>query len=527
MTAQLDIRKPWFGQFLLQPRHTPHTVSLPSEWQTIDLGHFALRVCPSVPIAQVTTNHGQAVMLGHAFSTVRRASRTDTLHEIAEEPHTQLRMARSAVESLAGRFVLFIWDGSRLRIVPDPVVSFKVVWGQDSSGQTQAASDVKLLRASGGFQPNNRPEWQWARMQPKFQRMGGYPIGHTPLEGVRPLPANQILDLDGPTETSMWRAFPKHVKEKRGRAEVQGLVYEHLAQVFQNAADEGLELWFPITSGQDSRFIAAAAHKAHLDGWLRQPVQFYFIEKEFVSATGKVDRAHVEFLRKQGVPITIFKARTDKELADIDPPFVPLAHHSFLSHLTFRLALNDGTAFPINRLFAMANTAENIKFMHDAPDAAVPKEAARGLGYPNHRFVLAYFGNWMRDAQPHAKNTAHFVHELAWWESVLEHFSGNMLHSGNGQVPMWCPMNFHRFYELGHSMDLSERDHHTSRFFRLATADWWPLLGTFPLNPDRRTRAIIALKRLGLYRLYRPWGQRYRWWASGRAQRRAERQNLK
>jgi len=481
--------------------------------------HHILLTCPSIPVTQVKSGDLEISMLGHAFSTERDESTADLLGRLCAATGGLKQAIPPVLDELAGRFLLLISTKHTLRVVPDAVNSFKVLIGVDAKGQTHLAPDPNLFTAIKGFPLRVDPAWAWTFRQNKFRQMTGFPVGATPHQNVKALPANHVLDIDGNGETTIWRSFPRRAKTAMGREDVAELVWRGLAQAFRNAQRQGHELWFPITSGQDSRFIAAAAWRAWKDGKLLQPIHFYFIEKERTTQTAIVDRQHVEHLRKNGVQVDIFKAKSDSEMMALRRPEDGKRYLSFVAHLVFRYALNQGTAFPKHRLFAMANTAETIKFMHDGPDPTSGQGAAMGLGYPNHPLVKNHLQEWFDEAAPTAKRLGYAVHELLWWETVLTHFSGNMLHYGNAFVPMWCPLNFGAFYEWGLGLPLSDRDHHTSRFFREATAAWWPLMAEFPINPDRRTRTIIALKRLRLYWLYRPLAMRGRWWKSGREQR--------
>lgn len=513
--TDLKVDAPWFGQFLLEPLEAPVAVELPENWQRIELNHYRLDICPSVPWASATFKGRTVVVLGHAFCGWKRISPEEKALEIASAQWDKTRPILREISSLIGRFCIFISGHQALRIIPDPTVSFKVLTGWGNDKGFRAASEIKLLDATGQFHRNNQGAWGWGAAQKTFQTLTGWPLEETPLSGVKPIPANHLITDRFNLEPQ--RIFPFHKRQELSAEEVKVRMARNWSRAFLNARDAGYELWFPVTSGQDSRLIAAAAKSAFGE---KNP-RLYFIEKGEATPTGRVDRAHVDHLQQQGIDVAIHPVKTDEEIAALG--YNPRRWHSFLGHLTHRLPVNNGLHFPARRLYLSGFTAEVFKDVIESDPVWNGISAARALRYPNHPIVTGFWTLWLRKFHKRAISMGYEPSEFLYWEARMVHFAANMIHLGNQAMPFASAFNGWTIYELGMALPKKDRDHHTSRFFQDCTKEWWPELATFPLNPDRRTRTIILLKKLGLYRFYRPIGQYHRWWKDGWQRRRHER----
>ena len=518
----LTVNAPWFGQFLLTSGPNDLPFDLPENWQSFTLGNHTLRVCPSVPCATGQTDTTQIVTLGCSFCGVEKKSPAEKAEEMARADWSAPDALPESVQTLVGRFLLFVLHEENLRILPDPTLSFHAFVGRGSSGQLYASSEIKLLRATKQFAPNASESWSWSLRQPRFQRQSRHPLDETDLAGVQMIPANHVWHLghqEGPI-----RVFPFRKKTKTETEPVSSLMLKAITTASSNAQEAGYKIWFPITAGQDSRFIASAAMHGHAQAILSQPVHLYHIQKKALSPMNRVDLNHAHHLQQQGIDVVIFTEKSKAELTQLQ--YQPLRWHSAVGHQTFGLPLNDGNLFPRNDLFAMGHTAEILKNMQDGPDCMSGVGAAKSLSFPNLQKAIAVLDEWVKSVRKVAFAFGYRISEFLWWERQLSLFSGTQMHLANLTAPTWSPFNSWQIIEASLGLPLKERDHHTSRFFAKNIAEWSPVLTAFPYNPDRRTRSITILKKLRIYWLYRPLGLWWRWHLSGREQKREARNRM-
>jgi hypothetical protein len=509
MENSLDVRAPWFGQFLLSP-----DIPLPDglqKWNSWKVEDLRLTVCPSVPVAFASEDGCKVWMLGHAYSGERVETNEELVRRIAQQ--MPVDGMPEVIEWIVGRFLLIIEQAGVIRIVPDPVATFKALAGRDEQGRFWASSEVKLLQHFDCFRACNDKRWLWARNQKRFQVMTGNIMNLSALEGMTFIPINHsVSNVDGTTPR---RVFPTQARAKQSAEMVRNQITNLVQNAYVNAEKAGLELWFSVTSGQDSRFLLSLAMAAYRNKKLKQKPRFYFIQKRDLSIYQQADFDYVNRLINDGWDIEIFHEKPESLLQEWN--YNAEKWHSPRCHLTRFLPANECPHFPSNRLFASGITAEITRRWDNEKSCITVKDVAIALKFPNHPFIL--------DALEQFKDNNHQVDplkyeffELAYWE-LTQLFSGAMIHYGNIAMPYWCPMNSWKFYELMLSIPHSERGQPTSRFFTESSFVWLPELSKHPINFHYRNRIINGMKAIGLYRFWRWYVLHRMWWKSGREQK--------
>jgi hypothetical protein len=237
---------------------------VPSSWRSTTLGHFTLRTDPSEELwVDQSGDAHQAVFIGTPVDLVRP---NDSGARIARRTTTALQKGGiqgllDQVAPLGGRFVMVARRQEAIYIVPDCAATVPIFWHGDGSSII-VGSHAKLVAEVAEADTDEAT----ARLVNLRRTLNPRYTVHQPAllthyEGVRPVLANCILEIDTSRGTARHRRFyPMRPIEARDFEHAYS-VFEETLRVHVAALSKRHKVGVSLTAGLDSRTTFAAARQ--------------------------------------------------------------------------------------------------------------------------------------------------------------------------------------------------------------------------------------------------------------------------
>jgi hypothetical protein len=126
-----------------------------------------------------------------------------------------------------------------------------------------------------------------------------------------------------------------------------------------------------------------------------------------------------------------------------------------------------------------------------------------GLGHAE-----AALEEWLQTGLPHFTACGYDFRDMFYWEERTGNWAAKGKTEGALRGNVFSPFSSHILLETLLSTNRADRDKHFNTLYDTILKILSPNALDVPINPNPRIRVIKALKRLGVYRLYRQVGLR-------------------
>jgi hypothetical protein len=476
-------------QFIIGPE-----AAAPADgWRVVALeGGWTLAHCPTLPAHTVADRAGTSwTLLGLCWET--DPSRPAPMAAIAAHRDGAIE---DLYRSWVGRWVLI----GRNEVHLDPAGMLGVLYLDHSvaasSGVCISSSAALLSRA---LKPGVRPTFEIAH----GRGMDWYPPPGARLPGLRRLLPTQILLMDRLVAGAPY-VRPRTFRIEAAPADHEALVEElrrYLVDAIRAVAAGRDRLYLPLTAGQDSRLILAAAHAAGVAvetytfamTWRWHGVALTRADREIPPRLAEVVGAAHHLIRGRppdAARLAAWRSHTGGHSAGVDEHQIATGQWDALP--TGALVLRGGV-FELGRCFYYKRLPE-LRTAND-PDAVAKMVDRFGLArhfasITQHTAALREWLEWCK-AHPierfDIRDRLYLEQRLAAWLSSIEQgldiMTAERVHIANSY------RYFASVLSLPESVRASGR-HHRELIGKMA-----PALAAFPFNP-RQSRARQVIRRL-------------------------------
>ena len=461
-------------------------------WNSFSISDYTLYYHPELTISYKKEAEKELYLIGYLFG---HESSTQDNQEIISKI---LRSACSIDEvikdsdAFTGQFAVIFKQHDQLYIFNDACAQREVYYTTDCS---TIGSQISLMEKVTRLEENDNKEALEFYNSPFFQSKRVFLLGETHKKNVKHLKANHLLNINKKSEV---RFFPFETLVNRNLNETA----EEAAAMLKGyirAASYRYKLAVPITAGYDSRVLFGAS--------LEEDCIFFVFKHRKLTENHPDIVIPGRLLKRTGKKLDILTYR--KEVTSefeslhrnsIDfyrPDQTAIIFNGYLKLLNGYMVLNGNVAETARNFYG------NFKNLQGKDLAFITKVEA----YP---YAIKLYDEWLAKSQ--SIFIAHNYHtmDMFYWEERMSNWAAKGKTEAVLGTEMFSPFNSRKLISLLLSVDRKYRETQTNKLFNHILFSLSPELLKEPVNPDRKTKSIILMKKLGIYNLYRKLGMKHR-----------------
>ncbi len=477
-------------QFILGPR----PVEGPEGWRTVKVaGGLWLVAHPELGVLTATSAGLSLTLLGYILDPdAPDASDADIVQDLAESVSAGADLFKR-LETLGGRYLLLLArPGHSPLLVGDASGTLSAFYAV-AERETWCAAQSDLLADLHGFEPDpEAAEFIAGRraLVEEFQ----WPLDTTLYAQVRRLLPNHYLDLESAQVRRYWPSRP--LAERSVQAVARPVALR--MQALMAAAARRFDLVVRVSASMDSRLMLAAT-AGSLDR-----VEFYSglskqrgvnhpdlaIPRQMLAGTSA--RHHV--IPNDGTVDAAFAKVFDASLQHGHPQRVP----GLGRQLEY---------FKLTRVAVLGNVSENARSKYlsrkhrPLPQSGLTPQLCGSLSQMEEPFAVRAYARWLADVP---EVPGYDKRDLLFWECRTgSWFAGNVSEFVIAWQEVFLPYNCRALLDDLMSAPLASRAIPATKLYLTATAELWPALTLFDVNPQslgKRLRDATYLRLRGLKR---------------------------
>lgn len=448
-------------------------------WPTTEVGEYTLCYHSDIEYACVESGDKIIHLVGELFDWENpNWSNEDILNYLVNE--TSRSAFLETLSRFMGHYMLVFQSDEHFFLLNDACGQYEVYYSSDFS---VVGSQVKLMSQVLSCQPHEDPEAISFFDSPSFLSKKIF-VGHyTHVANVRHLRPNHLIDFKN---EKVERFFPMAECSKRTLVEAASLGVQMINGYVASIAARH-KIFVAVTAGYDSRvlFFTSLTHQAHY--YISQHVGMPHSHIDIETGRQLSDLMNVEFRVIKDLPQPPDWLETDFG-ESIDFP-------RYVNQLSFDLE---------KCIYLNGNCGEVVRNYFGSFPFLTGKDLAKMLGYPNTTLATRVCRNWLSENKELLKSMNYNVLDLFYWEEKMGNWGAKKRTETNaiGRV-VYSPFNSRALFEVLLGTKRKYRDSHQSIIYDEILKRMHPESLIYPINPSKKNRAIILLKKIGVYNYYR------------------------
>ena len=318
--------------------------------------------------------------------------------------------------------------------------------------------------------------------------------GRNKKKKVKHLKGNHLLNLNTKTET---RFFPFEAPVQRSLNEAA----EEAAAMLKGyirAASSRYKLAIPVTAGYDSRVLLGASLEEDCRYFVFKHRTLHdhhpdiVVPNQLIKGTGK--KLDILTYKKEVTPE--FERIHQQSIDFYRPDQTAIIFNGYLELYDF-MVLNGNVAEIARNFYG------NFKNLQG-------KDLAYFTSSESYPYAVKVYDDWLSKSQSIFRTHQYHTIDMFYWEERM----GNWAAKGKTEAllgtEMFSPFNSRKLISLLLSVDRRNRETQVNKLFNQILLNFSSELLNEPINPDRKTKLIILMRKFGVYNLYRNLGLKYR-----------------
>jgi len=452
-------------------------------WTCYNVGDYYLYVHPNLECTIAQGNGVELVLLGYLFDyQAPESSNQDLLNGLtsAQNPDTFFQQ----VDTYSGQFVLIYRCAQEFILCHDAGGQQEIYYNSTFS---VFASQPKLLQEVISGIPVSDPAARQFYTSEAFLQSKIFIGNFTHLENIRHLQPNHCIDLN---QKKVLRYFPRtHVVSHSVVEAADGAI--KMLTGFLKAASLRYQLEIGVTAGYDSRILFLASLGIDCT---------YYISKNNTRDNATDIRIAKQLAELHNRPLSVRTGKGASLITDdarkIQDLSIDFPRYRALSQ------------YHRNAMVVNGNISEIARSYYGTYPYRNGSELARAYGIGGSVFAQNLFDSWLADNRELFDSFGYDYRDMFYWEEKI----GNWAAKGKTEAALnkivYSPFCSRRLLELLLSTARMHRDKHFNHLYDTMITRMSPRAMRIPINPDKKTRIIKAMKRVGIYSLYRKAGIR-------------------
>ena len=452
-------------------------------WACHNIGGYFLYAHPNLELTVAHNHDVEAILLGYLFDhQVPERSNQDILNGLVSMQKPDALLER--VDQCSGQYVLIFRSDKHCIVLHDAGGQQEIFY---DTAFTTFASQPKLLQLVVQAAPIADSRARQFYTSDVFNQSKVFVGSSTHLEDVWHLSPNHYLDLD---QKKVVRCFPRqHRTSLTGEVAADRAI--GMLRGFLRAASLRYDLRIGLTAGYDSRVLFLAS--------LGIECQYYTSKNSSkdnavdIAIAKRLARAHHQTLHvdehmRRGISD---EAMNIQDISIDFPRYRPLREYH------------------PKKMIVNGNISEIARSYYGDHAYESGAELARVSGFGNSVHAHQIFEGWLSNHRTSFEQLGYDYRDMFYWEEKI----GNWAAKGKTEAALnaivYSPFCCRRLLEVLLSTDRSQRDKYENNLYHTMIARMSPGAVHIPINPNYKTRVIKAMKRMGIYSLYRRMGMKY------------------
>lgn len=462
------------------------------QWRKQAVADFTLFYHPNLTLSTSSLHDAEIFLLGYAFDPENpRHTDKEIVHDLLKESQSFEQIINNSAK-YSGQFIIIYKKGAKLFLFNDACAQREVYYTTDFS---TFGSQVALLGQVRTLEAHGKQEAIEFYHSTVFNRKKLFIGAETNKANVKHLRPNHYLDIAAKKSLRFFPAVPLQNKSVKEAAEEVAAMLKAILK----AVNYRFKIALPVTAGYDSRVLFGASlgldcryfvfkhrklHNKHPDITIPQQLLERFSKKlEIISYPPKPDPKSEELHRKS---IDFYR-----------PDNTATIFNAYKKHFHEYIILN-GNISEIARSFY--GNFQHIK----------GKKLAYFSSAEEYPYAVKVYEAWVKENKDSFQANGYNLLDMFYWEERM----GNWAAKGKTEALLgaefFSPFNSRKLISFLLSVDRKYRDTQPNQLFDEVLRLLSPALLKEPINPDPKTKAIIMMKKFGLYDMYRNIGLKYR-----------------
>lgn len=476
----MDTNKLFNRQYILC-----ESASFRLKWEFSEIGGLFLHRHPELEFETIDEESRKIILLGNIYdSTFPLKTNLEILKCLAHE--RSFSSILQAQNKYGGHYVIFVETEKDLLIFNDAAAQFELYY---NSSFSIFASQLSLIKEFQTLHLNRDQSFREFYTSSTFKKQGILVGNTTPYQDIFHLRPNHFLQVSSKEHI---RFFPT-LKIQEVTTEDVAEKSAQIIQGFIQAITSRQKSVIGVTAGYDSRILFLSS--------LESKASYY------VSQHAGMDENHCDlsiptqitsFYRKE---LRIIK---DRELADEQS-------EEYLYSIDFPRKRTGRSGDFLGSVFINGNVSEVARNYY----GYLPNLAGEDLSYLNHfgdlKLPAQEYDAWLKSFRSDLSSFGIHELDLFYWEERLGNWGakGKSEWSALGDI-LISPFNCRELLSLLISCPRKDRDAHKSALYDKIILNLDKDGLKFPINPSKKENTIRLMKKLGIYKIYRRIGLKYR-----------------
>lgn len=463
-----------------------------STWNKFPISDYTLYTHPNLLVTYQKRDEQELYLIGYAFDYRTPAYTNEEIVNSILDAGTDIKEIIEQTDNYTGQFVILYKKGGELFLFNDACAQREVYYTQDFAAIGSQSALIEKVCDVEAYKEGEEAEFYHS---PQFQGKRLFIGAETHKKNVYHLRPNHLLNF---STREQLRFFPDEVVERKPLKKVAADVAEMLRGYLQAVAMR-YRIALPVTAGYDSRVLFGAS--LGLDC------------RYFVFKHNKLNESHPDIY----IPKKLLSVY-DKELEvisykkEVDPELVKIHQESidFYRPANTAITFNGYRQYFKDYIVLNGNLSEIARSFYGKFGKITGDDLAFFNGLEAFPYARKVYQNWLQDNKDIFQKNGYPLLDMYYWEEKM----GNWAAKGKTEALLgtefFSPFNSRKMIALMLSVDSKYRDFQRNKLFKQILLNLSPDLLKIPVNPDRKTKVIIAMKRLGIYNIYRRIGLKYR-----------------
>lgn len=463
-----------------------------SNWNKFSLSDYTLYTHPNLLVTYQKRDERELYLIGYAFDYGKPACTNEEIVNSILDIGSDIEEVIKQSDNYTGQFIILYKEGSELFLFNDACAQREVYYTHDFAAIGSQPALIEKVGEIEAYAEGEEAEFYHSSL---FQKKRLFIGAETHKKNVAHLRPNHLLNF---SKQKQLRFFPYKAVERKPLEkvanEVAGMLRGYLRAIAMR-----YQIALPVTAGYDSRVLFGASlgvdcrYFVFKHNKLNESHPDIYIPKKLLSAYGKE------------LEVITYKKELDPELLKIHQQSI-----DFYRPANSAITFNGYKEYFKDYIVLNGNLSEIARGFYGKFGKIEGDDLAFFNGVESFPYARKVYQNWLLDNKVIFQKNGYPLLDMFYWEEKM----GNWAAKGKTEALLgtefFSPFNSRKMMVLLLSVDSKYRDFHRNKLFNQILLNLSPDLLKVPINPDRKTKAIIAMKRLGIYNIYREIGMKYR-----------------
>lgn len=461
-------------------------------WNSLSVNDYTLHYHPELTVTIKKEDEKELYLIGYLFGHENPAQgNQEIIDKIFSSAHSITKVIEES-DAYAGQFVIIFKQHDQLYIFNDVCAQREVYYTSDCK---TIGSQISLMEKVTTLEEQDSEEALEFYNSSFFKSKRIFLMGETNKKKVKHLKANHLLNLNTKAET---RFFPFKNPVQKGLNEAAEEAAAML-KGFIRAASTRYKLAIPVTAGYDSRVLLGAS--------LEEDCRYFVFKHRTLHDHHPDIVVPNQLLKRTGKKLDILTYKKE-----VSPEFEKIHQQSidFYRHEQTDIIFNGYLKLLNDFMVLNGNVAEIARNFYGNFKNLRGKDLAYITGSEAYPYAVKVYDDWLSKSQSIFSTHQYHTMDMFYWEERM----GNWAAKGKTEAllgtEMFSPFNSRNLIALLLSVERRNRETQVNKLFDQILLNFSSELLKEPVNPDRKTKLIILMRKFGVYNLYRNLGLKYR-----------------